>query len=245
MLAGDIVGVVAIEPTISAVAALDDDLRRGMFEFIRTARRPVTRDEAAAVVGISRKLAAFHLDKLVDLGLLSADFAPAEGRRRVGRAPKVYEATDIDICVTIPERRHGLLAEILLEAVLAEDDTQGARDAASEVAALRGRDLGAQERARTRPGRIGAERALTMAERILASEGFEPEREEPACLRLRNCPFHPLASRSPEFVCGINHAFVSGVLTGLEATRVSAELVPRSGECCVELRAMVGDTPGS
>ncbi|MGW5241467.1 helix-turn-helix transcriptional regulator [Monashia sp. NPDC004114] len=234
----------AIEPTISAVAALDDDLRRGMYEFIRTARRPVTRDEAAAVVGISRKLAAFHLDKLVDIGLLRADFAPAEGRRRVGRAPKVYEATETDIRVSIPERRHGLLAEILLEAVLAEDDTQDARDAASRVARERGHDLGAQERARTRPGRIGAERALTMAERILASEGFEPEREEPACLRLRNCPFHPLASRAPEFVCGINHAFVSGVLSGLEAARVSAELVPRSGECCVELRARGEEVAG-
>jgi predicted ArsR family transcriptional regulator len=234
---------VAIEPTISAVAALDDDLRRGMYEFIRTARRPVTRDEAAAVVGISRKLAAFHLDKLVDTGLLRAHFTPAEGRRRVGRAPKVYEATDAEVRVSIPERRHGLLAEILLEAVLAEDDSRDAREAAALVAGRRGHDLGAQERARTRPGRVGAERALTMAERILANEGFEPDREEPSCLRLRNCPFHPLASRAPEFVCGINHAFVTGVLSGLESTRVTASLVPRGGECCVELRARSADAP--
>ena len=127
----------AIEPTISAVAALDDDLRRGMYEFIRTARRPVTRDEAAAVVGISRKLAAFHLDKLVDTGLLRAHIAAPEGRRRVGRAPKVYEATDAGIQISIPERRHGLLAEILLEAVLEGDDTRDAREAASRVASRR------------------------------------------------------------------------------------------------------------
>ena len=49
--------------TLSAIAVLADDLRRRMYEFIRRADGPVTRDEAAAAVGISRKLAAFHLDK--------------------------------------------------------------------------------------------------------------------------------------------------------------------------------------
>ena len=60
------------DPAIKAVAALSDDTRRGMYVFIRAARQPVTRDEAAASVGISRKLAAFHLDKLVDAGLRHA-----------------------------------------------------------------------------------------------------------------------------------------------------------------------------
>ncbi|HEY7879864.1 MAG TPA: hypothetical protein VID31_03415 [Streptosporangiaceae bacterium] len=39
-----------------------------------------------AVDGISRKLAAFHLDKLVDAGLLEAGFARPAGLRRAGRA---------------------------------------------------------------------------------------------------------------------------------------------------------------
>ena len=47
---------------LEAAAILSDDLRRRMYAFIRAARAPVTRDEAAASVGISRKLAAFHLD---------------------------------------------------------------------------------------------------------------------------------------------------------------------------------------
>ena len=62
----------AIAPAIRAVAALDDEFRRGMYAFIRKARRPVTREEAAASVGISRKLAAFHLDKLVEADLQSS-----------------------------------------------------------------------------------------------------------------------------------------------------------------------------
>jgi predicted ArsR family transcriptional regulator len=53
---------------------------------------------------------------------------------------------------------------------------------------------------------------------------------------LRNCPFHPLAARAPELVCGINHAYIAGVLEGMKANRVRADLTPRAGECCVEVR---------
>ncbi|GLZ28239.1 transcriptional regulator [Lentzea sp. NBRC 105346] len=207
---------------IRAVAALDDELRRGMYDYIRAERRPVTRDEAAAKVGISRKLAAFHLDKLVDAGLLKAGF---EKCGRVGRAPKVYE-TRGEIAVTIPQRHHDVLADILLDAV--------APDAAQQAAHARGEKLGAAQR---KPGRLGPERALTAAQNILQQEGFEPHREAPHKLRLRNCPFHPLAAKAPALVCGINHAYLCGFLKGLGAEQVEAVLAPRPGECCVELRA--------
>lgn len=230
-------GGVTTDLGISAVAALDDALRRGMYAYIRTARRPVTRDEAAASVGISRKLAAFHLDKLVDAGLLRARYEAVGGIRKVGRAPKVYEPTETDIRVTIPERRHEVLADILMDAVLTESEGENARQAAVRVARRRGEEIGAEERARTKPGRLGAERALTLLEGLLARHGFEPGRESPTCMRLRNCPFHPLAARAPELVCGVNLALLDGVLAGLEATKVRAVLAPRQGECCVELRS--------
>ena len=221
------------DPAIRAVAALDEPSRRGMYEFIRGARRPVTRDEAAAAVGISRKLAAFHLDKLVEAGVLRAGSARAG---RVGRAPKVYEPSDVDIRVSIPERQHDVLAGILVDTVLSEGTDERATDAAVRVAHAHGESVGAEERARTRPGRLGVERALTLAAGVLARHGFEPTRVTPACLRLRNCPFHPLAAKAPDLVCAINHAFLSGILTGLNATAVRALLEPRAGECCVELR---------
>ena len=221
-----------VEPAIRAVAVLDDELRRGMYTFIRAARRPVTRDEAAAAVGISRKLAAFHLDKLVDAGVLRAGVQRSP--RTVGRAPKVYEPVETDISVSIPPRQPDLLADILLDAVLAEDDS--AKSAALRVARERGADLGTAEREQSRPGRLGAERALTLAASALQRNGFEPDRRSPTCVRLRTCPFHPLAAKAPELVCGINHAFVSGLLDGLDTTTVQAVLAPEAGECCVELR---------
>ncbi|ONI79263.1 transcriptional regulator [Actinosynnema sp. ALI-1.44] len=217
-------------PEIKAVAALDDDLRWRMYTFIRAERRPVTRDEAAASVGISRKLAAFHLDKLVDAGLLRAGYQAAG---KVGRAPKVYEPTNVDIRVAIPQRQHDVLAEILLDTVLAQDVS----DAAVLAAAQRGEKLGTQERDKAKLGRLGPERALTVAQDVLARHGFEPARESPTCVRLRNCPFHPLAAKAPDLVCGINQAFLNGLLGGLQAPAVRAVLVaPRPGECCVLLR---------
>jgi predicted ArsR family transcriptional regulator len=230
-------GSVTADPAIRAIAALDDDLRRGMYEFIRAARRPVTRDEAAAAVGISRKLAAFHLDKLVDAGALRAHYQQADGVRRVGRVPKVYEPSPVDITVSIPQRSHEMLAGILLDAVASEGSRESARDTVRRVARGHGERVGAEERERARPGRLGAERALSLASKLLAERGFEPTRKSPACLRLRNCPFHPLAATAPDLVCGLNHAFISGMMDGLQASGVNAVLDPRAGECCVELRA--------
>lgn len=222
---------------ITAVSALEDEFRRGMYAFIRSARRPVTRDEAAASVGISRKLAAFHLDKLVEVGVLLASYGTADGVRKVGRSPKVYEPSGIDIQVSIPQRRHDVLADVLVDAVLTQNADETGREAAVRVAHERGRVVGRTEREHTRPGRLGAERALTLVDGLLQRYGFEPARETPTCVRLRNCPFHPLAAKAPALVCGINHAFLGGVVSGLDATTVEAVLEPRTGECCVELRA--------
>jgi predicted ArsR family transcriptional regulator len=207
-----------------------------MYAFIRRAGHPVTRDEAAASVGISRKLAAFHLDKLVAAGLLEAGYANLTGVRRVGRTPKVYEPAAVDVHVSIPQREYGLLADILLEAVLAATPRTSAHQAALDAAAEHGRRLGGAERAETR-GRLGAERALTLADQVLERHGFEPVRSTSTLLRLSNCPFHPYAAKATELVCAINHAFLAGFLDGLGATTVQASLRPRPGACCVELAA--------
>lgn len=223
------------DAAIGTLGVLGDRLRREMYDYIRRARRPVTRDEAAAQVGISRKLAAFHLDKLAAAGLLQARYERTAGEPTIGRTPKVYEASETTVYVTIPARRHDLLAEILLEAVRScTADNPTAR--AMEVAARRGRALGAAEFDRRRPGRLGPQRAITLAAGIIEECGYEPDRPSPTELRLRNCPFHPLTGHDPELVCGINHAFLRGVLDGLHAGAVDAVLQPTPGECCVRLR---------
>ncbi|WP_222722804.1 helix-turn-helix transcriptional regulator [Actinomadura alba] len=231
--------------TLEAVAALSDGLRHRMYDFIRRSGGPVTRDEAAQSVGISRKLAAFHLDKLVAVGLLSAGYAQPDGLRRVGRAPKVYAPTELNVQVSIPQREHGLLADILLEAVRGQGPGESGEEAALRVASDRGRGLGTADRNELRPGRLGAERALTCAGRMLERHGFEPARATPTLMRLRNCPFHPLAAKAPDLVCGINHAFIAGYLGGLGAVTLNATLAPRPGACCVELGTAATDPTGA
>jgi predicted ArsR family transcriptional regulator len=219
---------------VAAVAALADDARRALYEYVRATGAPVTREAAADAVGISRNLAAFHLDKLVELGVLRSGFDAAR-TRRVGRAPRTYEPADSDIAVRVPERSPDLLAAILVEAVTNQRKHERAEQAAMRVARGRGATVGADARARTRSGRIGVERAAALAHRVLADQGFEPYREGTA-LRPRNCPFHPLAARQPEFVCRLNREYLAGVIEGIGAEgRIAATLSPRAGECCVEI----------
>jgi predicted ArsR family transcriptional regulator len=225
------------------VTVLGEESRRHMYAFVRRAGRAVTRDEAAASVGISRKLAAFHLDKLVDAGLLRAHYEHPGGPRGVGRRPKLYEPSSVTVQVSIPDRRHEFLADMLTEAVLTEAGDEDARQAAVRVAGERGHGLGTLERQLTRPGRLGPERGLTICEKMLERHGFEPARQSATRLRLRNCPFHPLAAKAPDLVCAMNLALLTGYLDGLQVTGLHPVLAPRPGECCVELSAAGAHVP--
>ncbi|KRE28344.1 transcriptional regulator [Mycobacterium sp. Soil538] len=221
--------------SIRAVAALSDDMRWRLYDFARAQRRPVSRDEAASAAGISRRLAAFHLDKLVEAGLLQFHFRqPMDAR--AGRPPKVYALADTELDVSIPTRRHGLLADILAHAVLAENEHGSARVAAACVAHERGVTSAAAASEPVRGGRLSAERTMRLVEEALADHGFEPYPVPQQCVRLRNCPFHPLARQLPELVCELNLSFVRGVLDGLQSETLEAVLAPAGGECCVELR---------
>ena len=228
---------------VEAVSVLADAVRRGLYGFVRRAHHPVTREEAAADAGISAKLAAFHLDKLVAAGLLRAGYGAPGATPRVGRRPKVYERADTHFRVSIPERRPDVLAEILVDAVTGQEPGEDAQAAALRTARRRGEEIGAAVRAGSSPGRLGPERSVTLTQSVLERFGFEPDRPAPAELRLLNCPFHPLAARSPELVCGINHAFMCGLLTGLRTAGVQAVLAPHPERCCVEVRAQTRPDP--
>ncbi len=220
---------------IGAVAALDDSVRSRLYACVRRSGHPVTREEAAEAVGISRKLAAFHLDKLVVAGLLTSSISRGK-THRVGRTPKVYESVPDAVQVSVPARSHDQLATILIDAAVAQRDDESAAEARRRLGTEQGVAVaGMVDKSEIR-GRLGAERALTLVESVLDERGYEPYRSAPDRLRLRNCPFHPFAERAPELVCGINEAFLVGLLDGLGADRLDAVLAPAEGECCVELR---------
>jgi predicted ArsR family transcriptional regulator len=227
-----------LRSTAASLGALEDDVRRHMYLFIRDQGRPVSRDEAAKDAGISRKLAAFHLDKLVDKGLLRAHYArlPGRGGPGAGRPPKLYEPAGDELSLSIPERRYDLVGQILVDAMESQMPGESALDAARRVARQAGEELGQEVRRVRRLHPAGSERALSVAEDLLRGQGFEPYGCANGELVLRNCPFHALAQRAPDLVCGVNQAFVDGLLRGLGNETVEAALEPQPGQCCVKLR---------
>lgn len=225
------------EHSLEAVAMLADDLRRRMYLFIRDSARPVSRDEAAEEVGISRKLAAFHLDKLVEKSLLKAHYVRLSGRRGpgAGRPSKVYEPTDTAISVSIPPRSYDLAGYLLLKALRDHLDDAQARDSIRAAAFEEGERLGERVRRHRSLRSPSSRKVLEVGEDVLYERGYEPYRDEQGGLRCRNCPFHSLAQESPELVCGMNEAFIAGFLEALGNKTVNADLDPRPGHCCVRI----------
>jgi predicted ArsR family transcriptional regulator len=230
-IAGDLVSEMmrGLDQGLPAIGALRDGPRRRLYLFIREQTHPVSREEAAEAVGISPKLAAFHLDKLVEKKLLTATYGHPEGRppSRVGRSSKLYEPSDLTLEVTVPERRYDLLADTLAEAVT----SGGAEAVACAIAERRGVTVG-----RLAPApQLGS--ALAAAVKVLSKHGFEPASDPgKEVLLLRNCPFHDVARGSPALVCQMNLAFVQGVLEGLGGIGLEARLDPAPSRCCVTLQ---------
>lgn len=224
-----------------AVAALEDDLRRRMYLEIRAQRRPVSREEVAEAVGVSRKLAAFHLDKLVDRGLLVASYArpPGRGGRGAGRSAKYYEPSDREFDVSIPERNYDVMGTILVQAIERQEPGETTGATAQRAAREVGEQLGRTERERRHLPPPGPERAMSVAAQVLSTCGYEPYTDE-GTVRLRSCPFHALAEQSRDLVCGLNRELVQGIVSGLGNATLDVALAPLPDECCVQLRPPAG-----
>jgi predicted ArsR family transcriptional regulator len=212
------------------------------------------RDEAAAAAGIGRALAVYHLDKLVESGLLAATYQRPAGRTGpgAGRPAKLYARAEREFTVTVPPRSYELAARLLVQAVEADDSGQS-RAALGQAARRFGAELGCGYRAEaggtpggdaggapaggTRSAPDGGRRnvAACEVESVLARQGYEPCRGDDGIIRLRNCPFHQLAERHREVVCGMNLTLVEGLVDGLGAGGWQPVLDPRPGYCCVAL----------
>jgi predicted ArsR family transcriptional regulator len=231
----------ALDDAASVVASLEDPQRRAVYLLARERRQPMTRDEVAGALGISRNLAAFHLDKLLEIGLLRASYSRPAGRGGpgAGRPAKRYELSELEVDVSVPPRRYDLAGEILAEAVATAKPRESARAAAERVARRRGREMGERYRADRRlRSRLGPERSLAAASEVLAALGFEPGSVDSGTVLLRNCPFHAVVNVATDLVCGLNQWFMAGVLEGLGASRVEPVLDPAEGRCCVVLQAL-------
>ncbi|HEY0357390.1 MAG TPA: helix-turn-helix domain-containing protein [Mycobacteriales bacterium] len=218
----------------AALEALAEPRRREVFGFVAAQPGPVSRDDVAAGLGMNRPLAAHHLDRLVDAGLLTATFArpPGRGGPGAGRPAKRYAAAEPEVSVSVPPRRYDVAARIFARALTGAAEP---REAVPAIAAEEGRAVGL---AHGSGGPLGLEATLSRSAHLLERLGYVPERSR-RCIRLRNCPFHGVLDVAPELMCTANHAFLTGVLEGLGGSeRVTAVLDPQAGpDCCVQLRS--------
>ena len=223
---------------IDEVAVLAEPVRRRLYAWVSDQPDPVGRDAAAAAVGIGRPLAAFHLDRLVAAGLLDVTFRRLSGRTGpgAGRPAKLYQRSARDLQVSIPARRYELAARLFADA-LAAGSAPGAdaTEALAQAARRFGESLGQEARGRagSRPGRTAL---LAAAIEVLAEAGFEPTTATDDVIALRNCPFDAIAKTHQNVVCGMNLSLMDGVIAGLRASGIAAELDPQPGMCCVVWR---------
>lgn len=212
----------------SVFAVLDDPVRRRLYDYVTAQDRAVGRSEAAGAAGIQRTLAAFHLDRLVEAGLLDVTFERPAGRTGpgAGRPAKLYRRGAAEHQVSVPPRDYRGAAELLAEVV----DVTGAEPELQRSARGRGAAAGRAAR-RQAPDAPDGELVTS----TLSAQGYQPYRDGTE-VRLRNCPFHVLASRYPPLICGMNLALVEGLLEGAAVTSLGARLDPRPEECCVALR---------
>jgi predicted ArsR family transcriptional regulator len=219
---------------VAGVSALAEPARRVLYLYVAEQQEPVSREQAASACDLPLHSAKFHLDRLVDEGLLDVTYRRLTGRTGpgAGRTAKLYQRSDRELSVSLPERRYDLAGDILAEAI----DEAGAagiavQAAVEKAATARGRVLAAAAEAQGSTGGTDLERSSA----VLRDNGYEPRLDDGE-LCLANCPFDRLAREHTELVCGMNVALVRGVLDGLRCESLEAVLEPAPGLCCVKAR---------
>ena len=133
---------------LEQLAPLADAVRRRVYGAV--AQRfpdPVDRDTVADAAGVSRNLAAFHLDRLAEAGLVEVSYARRSWRSGpgAGRPAKFYRRAADSIGVSLPRRRFEMAARVLGRAVTGKRARAKVADEA--------RREGQRVRARARPYR--------------------------------------------------------------------------------------------
>ena len=226
---------------VEGIAALGEPLRRALYRFVIAQPGPVSRADAAEGAGVATHTAKFHLDRLVEDGLLEVEFRRPAGRGGpgAGRPNKLYRRSRRELAVSLPERDYELAGRLLAGAVTAAE-----RDGVPVGEALRagardvGRAIGHEVRIRAgaRPSRSSL---FAATDHVLRAHGYEPRRDGES-VTLANCPFHALAQDYTELVCGMNFELMGGLVDEVGVSALEPVLDPAPGRCCVRLQRAAG-----
>jgi predicted ArsR family transcriptional regulator len=218
---------------VMAVALLAEPVRRRLYLYLRERREPVGREEAARNTGIKPRLAAFHLDRMADAGLLDVEYRRLSDRvgPGAGRPAKLYSVSRRSFSVVVPQTQYALAASMMATALSAGGSGADGADSLQDVAATVGERLGDDIRRQARTKRARREAVRSKLKQL----GYEPQVQESGEWTLRNCIFAELSMSHRELVCGMNAAFVAGLLGGARLLSLHVERRMAWPACCVRL----------
>ncbi|GAA4101228.1 helix-turn-helix transcriptional regulator [Nocardioides kongjuensis] len=208
---------------VARVGSLADPVRRALYRFVAEQPGAVSRDQAASGVDVPRHTAKFHLERLVDEGLLVTEFRRLTGRTGpgAGRPAKLYRRSRRELTVSVPSRRYDLAGQVLADAV---ERTLAGTPMPDALAAA------ADDAADAVAGSVVEGQPLL---ETLVPLGYEPRAEDDGALCLANCPFDRLAADHRDLVCGVNRGFLSALARRFGAT---VEPVEPGPGCCARVR---------
>ncbi|WP_163162269.1 helix-turn-helix domain-containing protein [Arthrobacter sp. Alg241-R88] len=208
---------------MAALASLGDEKRRQLFELVAASPGAVGRDEVAGATGIPRSTVSFHLDRLVQDGLLAVEFhkPPGKSGPGSGRPAKMYRPVAGEIGASVPDRNYDLAGELMAAAI--ERSTTGGESV--------GESLPAES---FRKGCSLAETSETL-EDFLVQSGYRPEPDGDGGFLLPNCPFHRLSDGHPGVVCTMNGAFLRGAASRFDASSDRVAPADLPGHCCARI----------
>lgn len=207
---------------------------------LHDAGRPLTVNDVARLLSLHPNTARFHLDGLVDAGLVERQ---AEDRDRPGRPRTLYAA--LPGSSGAGQRNYRLLAEILTSYLAAQ--VPGAAKSALQAGTTWGRYLAERPPPYRRTDAAEATRQLVS---MLDEIGFAPEPTTVGRKRqilLHYCPFREAAVEHRDVVCSIHLGLMQGLLAELDAPLVAERLDPfvEPSLCIAQLAVRAGKPAAS
>lgn len=205
--------------TDSSTAPALGESKTRVLAVLQDSSAPLGVNEVAAHVGLHPNTTRFHLDALVDAGLVER---ATEERAQPGRPRTLYTA--VPGSARTGRRSYRLLAQILASYVANESKHP------ADSARAAGEEWGRYLTERPAPfERVDASRATSQLVETLDEIGFAPEavtRGRKRQVLLHQCPFREAAEQNREVVCAVHLGLMRGLLTELDAPVQAERLDP-------------------
>jgi predicted ArsR family transcriptional regulator len=219
-----------VHGVLSAPARLD------VLDRLRSAGRPLDAHAVAAATGLHVTTARFHLDALIEAGLVVSHRQPPRGRGR----PRTLYAASFRAGGGGGDDRGGALYQELAGVLAAHfDDTPARRIRRARRAghAWAARRLDAAPAPSHPPA--AARRVVTG---LFTEMGFDPEPAPDGRILLHGCPFRDTARTHPEVVCAAHQGLLTGLMARLDPAAPAPALEPfvRPHVCAVDFDGAAG-----